>query len=237
VVPHEEIVTINVNGQPLVRITCLPSMLEELALGFAYNERLIDGMDEVAVVELCGSGRCVDVWLEHDVSIPRFRTITSGCSGGTTFDALVRDQYRVESDLHVSPEEVLHLLRQLSQSVTIYRQSGGLHGSALATKDAILFVAEDIGRHNTLDKIAGLCLREQCSCHECLLLTAGRISSEMVSKAARMGVPVLVSRTSPTSLAIELAQAWNITLIGYARRASLRVYTHEWRLASGALSP
>lgn len=229
-VPREEVVTLYVNGQPLVSIMCLPIQLEELAIGFLYSERLIDSIDDVAVAEVCGSQRCIDVWLEHDIDPPQFRAITSGCSGGTTFDDVVHEQHRVESSLHVTPADVLRLMGELSEQAVLYQKTGGLHSSALAEDGSLICVAEDIGRHNTLDKIAGLCLRKRHPCGNCLLLTSGRISSEMANKAARMGAPIIVSRTSPTSLAIELADAWNITLIGYAYGNSLRVYTGEWRL-------
>ncbi|MCJ7738520.1 MAG: formate dehydrogenase accessory sulfurtransferase FdhD [Anaerolineae bacterium] len=229
-VPREEDVTLYVNGQPLVSMMCFPTLLEELAIGFLYNERLIDSIDDVAVAELCGSRRCIDVWLEHDIDLPQFRTITSGCSGGTTFDDAVHEHSRIESDLRVTSDEALRLMDELSVQASFYQETGGMHSSALAEDGALVCVAEDIGRHNTLDKIAGLCLRKRLACDHCLLLTSGRISSEMVRKAARLGVPIVVSRTSPTSLAIELAHAWNITLIGYARGNSLRVYTGEWRL-------
>ena len=82
VVPMEELVTIYVNGKPLVNMMCTPVQLEELALGFLFNEKLIEGMDDVAVIEPCGGERCVDVWLEHDVDVPQLRIVTSGCSDG-----------------------------------------------------------------------------------------------------------------------------------------------------------
>ena len=236
-VPREEIITLYVNGQRLVSMMCLPTLLEELAIGFLYNERLIDSIDDVAVAELCGSRRCIDVWLEHDVVFPEFRAITSGCSGGTTFDDVVHEYHRVESDLRVTPGEVLRMMDELSKQALLYQKAGGMHSSALAENGGLVCVAEDIGRHNTLVKIAGLCLLKRHPCGDCLLLTSGRISSEMINKAARMGVPIVVSRTSPTSLAIELAHAWNITLIGYAYGDRLRVYVGEERLVSGADSP
>jgi FdhD protein len=235
-VPREEVVTLYVNGQPLVSMMCLPTLLEELGVGFLYNERLIESIDDVVVAELCGSRRCVDVWLEYDIDFPQFRVITSGCSGGTTFDDVVHEHHRVDSSLRVTPEEVLRLMAELSEQALLYQEAGGMHSSALVENGDLVCVAEDIGRHNTLDKIAGLCLRNRHPCGNCLLLTSGRVSSEMANKAARMGVPIVVSRTSPTSLAIELAHAWNITLIGYAHGNSLRVYTGEWRLISGAES-
>lgn len=235
VVPTEAMVTLHVNGEPLVRLICTPTQLKDLALGFLFNEGLIDDLDDVAVAELCGDGDGVDIWLEHDIERPELRTITSGCSGGTTFEEVRHSQHAVESGLVITAEDVTALMEGLSDAASVYRRAGGVHTAALAfpeREDPLTCVAEDVGRHNTLDKIAGACLREGTSTRGGVLLSSGRISSEMVSKAARMGVPVVVSRTSPTSLSIELARAWRIALIGYTRRRSFRVYTGEDRVVA-----
>jgi len=232
VVPAEEMIALHVNGQPLVSLMCTPTQLEELALGFVFNEGLIEELDEVAVLELCGGGRCVDVWLAHDIEPPKLRVITSGCSGGTTFEDVTRAHYRVESGMRVTPQQVAGLMQEFSRVTALYRRAGGVHGAALAEGEEVLCVAEDVGRHNALDKIAGACLRKGHSPKDRILLATGRISSEMVSKVARMGVPIVISRTSPTSLSIQLAQAWGITLIGYTRRRSFRVYAGAERVVA-----
>ena len=234
VVPVEAAISLVVNGQTLVNLMCSPSHLEDLAIGFLFNEGLIESLDDVAVVELCADGRSIDIWLEHDIDVPRVRSITSGCSGGTTFGAQGDRAPRVESSLVIAPDLVTTLMGKLSKEATLYRRAGGVHVAALALLDQenpLVCVAEDIGRHNTLDKMAGACLREGRSVEDGVVLTSGRVSSEMVVKVARMGAPVVVSRTSPTSLSVELAEASGITLIGYTRRRSFRVYTGAERLA------
>jgi FdhD protein len=230
VVPVEELITIYVNGQPLVNLMCTPVQLKELALGFLFNEGLVEKMGDVAVLELCGGGRCVDVWLEHDVEVPELHVITSGCSGGTTFEDVARTQHWVESNLRITPHQVTQLMEGLLNAAAIYNRAGGIHTAALANEDRVLFAGEDIGRHNALDKVAGMCLRQDHPMHDHILLTSGRISSEMVNKVARMGIPIVISYTSPTSLSVQLAQAWGITLIGYTRRRSFRVYAGEDRV-------
>ena len=112
----------------------------------------------------------------------------------------------------------------------LYRLSGGVHASALSDTKNLLVVAEDIGRHNTLDKIQGECLLRGLSTRDRLLLSTGRVSSEMLLKAARMQVPVVVSRHSPTGRAISLARDLGIALVGYARGSRLSVYSHPERL-------
>ena len=237
VVPVEEVITLHVNGQPLVRLMCTPVLLEELALGFLFNEGLIEEIDdvgEVKVLALRDGQRWLDVWLGHEIEPPNLRAITSGCSGGTTFEPAGNP---IESNLRVTPQQVARLMAEMSRSADLYHRVGGVHVAALAEGERLLCVAEDIGRHNAVDKIAGFCLRQGLPMQDRILLSSGRISSEVVNKAARMQVPVVVSRTSPTSLSVQLAQAWHITLIGYTRRHSFRVYAGEERLLAPECPP
>ena len=238
VVPAEGVITLEVNGEPLVRLMCTPTRLEDLAVGFLFNEGLIRGMDEVAVVELCGGGDGVAVWLEHGVDAHGMRSITSGCSGGTTFEDLRAAQHKIESAATVTPAQVTALMEGLADSASLHRRAGGVHAAALTDGDGgeLVCLAEDVGRHNTLDKIAGSCLRRGIATPGGVLLTSGRVSSEMVNKAAHMEVPIIISRTSPTGLSIELAEAWGMTLVGYTRRKSFRVYAGEERIVAESSS-
>jgi FdhD protein len=233
VVPAEELISVYVNAQPLVSLMCTPCQLKDLALGFLFNEGLIEGMEDVAVIGLCRGGRCVDVWLNHDIEFPQLRVITSGCSGGTTFEDVSTAHHSVRSDRSITPEQVTELIEALSDAADLYKRAGGIHAAALADGERLLLTAEDVGRHNALDKIAGASLRSGRSMRDCILLTTGRVSSEMVNKVARMAVPIVISRTSPTSLAVQLAQAWGITLVGYTRRRSFRVFSGAERIAVG----
>ncbi|HEY75819.1 MAG TPA: formate dehydrogenase accessory sulfurtransferase FdhD [Thermoflexia bacterium] len=231
-VPREERVVLYVNGREWVGWMCTPTWLEELAVGFLFNEGFIDGMEEVAHVRVCGSGRCVDVWLEKDVDLPGLPTVTSGCSGGTTFETVKEEREPLTSRVNITPERVVWWMQRLHRAADLHRAVGGVHTSALAEGDRLVHIVEDVGRHNTVDKLAGYCLRRGLPTRDRILLTSGRVSSEMLAKAARMGTPVVISRTSPTSLAVDLARAWNITLIGYARGRGFRVYAGEHRIRS-----
>jgi len=126
--------------------------------------------------------------------------------------------------------QVVRLMRRLQEAAVLYRRVRGLHTSALAEGEGLLCVAEDVGRHNTVDKLAGLCLRQNQPLRDRILLTTGRVSSEMLVKAARMGTPVVISLSSPTSLSVELARLRNIALIGYARGDRFRVYAGAHRV-------
>jgi FdhD protein len=136
--------------------------------------------------------------------------------------------------LVVAPGEVLALMKQLYQHQSLFQQCGGIHSSALGDRKQIMAVAEDIGRHNTLDKIIGECLMRKLSTQNGILLTTGRISSEMLLKAARMQAPIVVSRGSPTERAISLGHELGITVIGYARGRRLSVFSTKERLLAAA---
>ncbi len=226
--PGEMALTISVNRQELVIILCTPTKLNCLVLGFLYAEEIISGMDDVASIKVCEEESLADVTLSNSgYVLPTKRTLTSGCGGGSTFKAQGK---KVDSDLAVTPKEVLSMMKQLQEQMKLYRLCGGVHASALSDTKNLLAVAEDIGRHNTLDKIQGECLLRGLSTRDRLLLSTGRISSEMLLKAAKMQVPVVVSGHSPTGSAVSLARDLGIALVGHARGSRLSVYSHPERL-------
>jgi FdhD protein len=226
--PKETALAIHVNRKELVTILCTPAKLNCLVLGFLYTEGIISGMGDVASMKVCEEDFSVDVMLnDPDYELPKQRTLTSGCGGGTTFKT---EGKKVDSDLLTTPEEVLSLMKQLQKQMDLYRMCGGVHASALCDTKNLLVVAEDIGRHNTLDKIQGECLLKGLSTKDRLLLSTGRVSSEMLLKAVKMKAPVVVSRHSTTERAVSLAQDLGITLVGHARGNSLSVYSHPDRL-------
>ena len=225
-------VSLTVNGQVWLTFMCTPVNLEALAVGFLYNEGILESMDEVEDVRVCEHGDNVDVWLNRTVEQPKSWRRTSGCTGGVTaVDLLARPNVSFNGDQpKVPPEAIGHLVEMLFDSQELYRETGGVHTSALSDGEKILLSAEDIGRHNTLDKIAGLCLMNNIWPETRILITTGRISSEMLQKAARLEVPILISRTSPSSLSIEMAERYGITLIGYARKHRFNVYSNSQRV-------
>jgi FdhD protein len=225
-------VSLTVNGEAWVSFMCTPILLEAMAVGFLFNEGVIDSMEEVADVRLCEHGDNVDVWLTHSPEKPTKWTRTSGCSGGmTAVDSITRPRSASAPNGLVLPATAIsHLVEILLDAQDLYRETGGVHTSALTDGERILLSAEDIGRHNTLDKIAGQCLMQNVWPERRILITTGRISSEMLQKAVRLSASILVSRTSPSSLSIELAEKWGITLIGYARRNRFNLYAHPERI-------
>jgi FdhD protein len=133
-------------------------------------------------------------------------------------------------EVFFSPSQISRLVITLLEAQKLHRLSGGVHASAVSDGEKLLLSCEDVGRHNTLDKLSGRMLLESITAPRHMILTTGRISSEMLQKSARMGTPVVVSCTSPTSTAVQIAEAWGITLIGYARKERFSVYAHSHRV-------
>jgi FdhD protein len=228
----EKAVSLTVNGDVWLTFLCTPVRLDALALGFLYNENLIQSYEDVASVRVCPTNDNVDVWLRQSIDRPKTWQRTSGCTGGFTSRHLEDEDKRVAlaDEECLSPEDIQSLIRQLLGSQELYRQVGGVHTSGLSNGKEILVVAEDIGRHNTLDKLAGICLLENIHAEPRVLITTGRISSEMLQKSARLGASIVVSRTSPSSLSVEFAERIGITLIGYAHHDRFNVYTYPNRV-------
>lgn len=223
-------VSLTVNGQVWLTFMCTPLDLEAMAVGFLFNEGLINTYADVATIRLCASGDNIDIWLNHPVEKPKKWNRTSGCSGGMTAVELSQDIKTITNGYLLPANQVGVLIGKLFDSQKIYRSTGGIHTSALCDGENILLSAEDIGRHNTLDKIAGLYLINKIKLFQRILLTTGRISSEMLQKSARMRASIVISRTAPSGLAVELADRYGITLIGYARRNQFKLYTHMDRI-------
>lgn len=237
----EKAVTLTVNGDEWVEFMCTPAHLDDLAIGFLYNEELITGVEDIADLRVCQTEDNIDVWLSSSIEKPMNWKRTSGCTGGFTsvdITQMTRHSSQKAKSLisTISAEEICSLSASLLSSQPIYSRTGGVHSSAISDGRTILHVAEDIGRHNTLDKLAGFALRNQLTPHQTIILTTGRLSSEMLQKAVRLNASIVISRTSPSSLSIDYADLLGVTLIGYARRNSFRVYTHHKRI-QGVRSP
>ena len=229
-ITEEVLLCIHVNGQELATFMCTPHDPDELALGFLRSEGIIHNLDEVRLLTVSASGTCVDIWLNRsDFELPKRRIITSGCGGGVTFNDLTLRQAPLNTRVTTTPQQIFERMRDVYQAGRLYRVTQGIHTSALSDGERLVLVAEDVGRHNTIDRLWGKAMKQNISTRGLILLATGRISSEMLAKAAKMEVPIVASRTSATSLSIALAQAWNITVIGYVRRNSLRVYTAPQR--------
>jgi FdhD protein len=228
----EQAVTLSVNGADWLTFQCTPATLQELAVGFLFNEAIIKAISEIEHARVCDDHSNVDIWLTHAAERPPTWQRTSGCTGGASA-TLPTDLAPLPVDWEVSPNALLAGMTALYQGEGLYQQYRGLHCSALFDGERIRLHAADIGRHNTLDKLAGMWMISGERVEKPTLLTTGRVSSEMLHKAARMGCGVVVSRTTPTRLAVRSAQALRVTLVGYARRDSFVIYAAPERIRAG----
>jgi FdhD protein len=225
-----------VNGAELVSVLCLNQYQEELALGFLYNEGVINSYVDIETISFNDKMLAVIINLKEGVIIDRqesLRSLTTGCGKCYTYiNPLKKSQYKtVESNVTYSINTILDSMNNFVTRSNIYIDVGGVHSVLLHTSDYEVLV-EDIGRHNCFDKITGLMLKENKLdlFSRAIVLVSGRISSEIMAKIIRMGVPVLVSKSTPTTAAVKLAKEHNVTLLGYVRKNGGFIYSCPERL-------
>jgi len=233
----DEVVTefplvITLDNHEVVTLLCSPTNLKYLAVGFLFSEGLIKSKDDIKEIIVDDERGMVRVETKGVVSQPSDkRLITSG--GGRAPFYHVQGQAKVKSNIEISAPEVLALLDEFVQRSAVFKATGGVHSAALCDTKRILVFSEDIGRHNAIDKIFGECMLEDIPTAGHLVITSGRVSSEIVLKVARRDVPLLISKAAPTNMGVRLANDLGITLIGFAREKRMNLYTNEWRLRGG----
>jgi len=235
-VVREVPLTISVNGKELITLLTTGDANRELAIGFLLSEGFLNSRSDLKSIRVDDDAGTAEVELAGDLTLTEKlwgkRAVTSGCGKGATFYHLL-DSLRtrpVGSGMTVTPAQVYALMRELNRLSELYRETGGVHNSALGEGDRLLVFRDDIGRHNAVDKIRGACFFQDLPLENKVLVTTGRMSSEIVVKVAAMGVPVLISRSAATSLALDLADRSGLTLIGYVRGESMVVYTGKQRI-------
>jgi FdhD protein len=227
-----------VNGTELVSVLCMNQYQEELALGFLYNEGVINSWSDIENIYFNDKMLAVIINLKAGVIIDRqesLRSITSGCGKCYTYiNPLKKSQYKeVESNATYSIKTILDMMNDFVTRSEIFATVGGVHSVLLHTADYEILI-EDIGRHNCFDKITGLILKENKLdiFGQAVVFVSGRISSEIMTKIIRMGVGVLVSKSTPTTAAVKLAQQHNVTLLGYVRASGGYIYSCPERLVT-----
>jgi FdhD protein len=228
--------TVSVNGKELITLLTTGDANRELAVGFLLSEGFLQNSEDLKSIRVDDEAGTAEVELTTDLDLTEKlwgkRTVTSGCGKGATFYHVLDSiqAKAVSSDLTVTPALVYAMMKELNRLSDLYRETGGVHNSGLADTEKILIFRDDIGRHNAVDKIRGACFLEEIPLADKIIITTGRMSSEIVVKVAKMGVPILVSRSAPTSLALDLAERVGLTLIGYVRGEKMTVYTGEQRV-------
>jgi len=230
--------TIILNNRELVTLLCSPGDIEYLAIGFLSSEGLVKGRDEIKKITVDDQRGVVRVETEADKEFANEllfkRLITSGCGRGASFysAADAEGQVKVESQIGISTFEVFALVKEFQHRSEVYRTTGGVHSAALCDNKGILIFSEDIGRHNAIDKIFGRCILRDIPTDNRIIITSGRISSEILLKVARRNIPVIISKSAPTNLGVRLADDLGITLIGFVRGKRMNAYTNDWRIVT-----
>lgn len=244
----EEPMEVRVNGAPFAVIMRTPGADQELAAGFLLAEDVIRGNHELGTIELCedttdeARGNVLSVTVTGE-AIERLATrlgerrqvmMTASCGlcGRRTIDSLRARVESVDGQWTISSTLISTLPIRLREAQAVFESTGGLHAAGLFGIDGVVqVIAEDVGRHNAVDKIVGRRLIEdRLPLNEALLIVSGRTSFELVQKALLAGVPLVAAVSAPSSLAIELAQAAGITLCGFVRGDTFNVYAHAHRI-------
>ena len=230
----EESLTLFVGGRELVSLLYTPPMAVELAVGYLLSEGIIDSKENIKSL----SRKKGAIVLELEGDLPEqpsnaVRTLTSGCGGGITFTYPkgLKGIRKVASKLVLSHEAITSLAAKFRTASKLFEETGGVHSAALSDGAKFLAFADDIGRHNAVDKVFGRCLMEGIDTKDKVLLTTGRVSSEILLKSAKRKVPVIVSRGAPTTLAVSLAEKLGVTLVCFVRGRRMNVYTHIERVS------
>ncbi len=236
-VAKEQPLTIFLDDEELVTLLCTPSDLKYLAAGFLFSEGIIQTREDIHSLVVDEPRGMAWVKTGGDKEFVRElvskRLVTSGCGAGATFYR-IGDKVRcsmVTSRASFPPGDISRLMREVQHMAGVYRSTGGVHSAALSDGERVLAFCDDIGRHNAVDKVFGKCLLEGIEVKDRLIVTSGRVSSEVLLKVAVRSVPVIVSRAAPTVLAVRLADQLGVTLVGFARGARMNIYTHEGRVA------
>ncbi|PDY00228.1 formate dehydrogenase family accessory protein FdhD [Bacillus pseudomycoides] len=234
----ESPVTIKLNGEEYVTVVCTPNYIEDMIIGFLISEGIIASYENID-----------ELWIQKDKGVAHVKTsqinplyqtlynkryVTSCCGKSRQGFVFVNDAAKAKTlhDIHVTitPEECFHLMSTLQQSSTTFRQTGGVHNTALCDRNTVLISRMDIGRHNALDKIYGHCLRNNISVKGKIIAFSGRISSEILLKVSKIGCEIVLSKSAPTKLALQLAHDLGITVVGFIRNDSCNIYTHPERV-------
>ena len=226
--------TIKVDDAEVVTLMTLGTYPEKLTLGYLRNQRLIDDINEVAEVRVDWDRETVDVLTSHGDGIVDLhekiakRTVTSGCGQGTIFSCTLDKLYDTRLPrVEIYQSTIYALLKTINSYNEIYRAAGAVHGCALCEGSQMLYFVEDVGRHNATDTIAGEMWLEGMGGNDKIFYTTGRLTSEIVMKAAHMGVPILISRSGITHMGLELAQDLGVTMIARAKGRHFLVYNGE----------
>ncbi|WP_088035971.1 formate dehydrogenase accessory sulfurtransferase FdhD [Evansella clarkii] len=228
--------TVYVNGEEFATMVCTPTNMEELIVGFLASDGLIRFPDEIESLSIDESKGFAYVDLKNksisgdSFSNKRFIGSCCGKSRQFYFQHDAKTAKTITSRTTITVENCIKLMREMQEGSSDFQETGGLHNTALCSTEGVILSRSDIGRHNALDKIYGHCLLNNVSLKEKIIVFSGRISSEVLLKVSKIGVGIILSKSAPTTLAIELAEDLGITAVGFVRGNRLNIYSHPDRI-------
>lgn len=243
-VAEEKPLHLFLNQTHYVTILCYPTLLKELAVGYLLSEGLLRSVDEISKITVEKTGRC-KVELRKDIEVdkritasqPFARLVLTAC-GSPDYWPLTKliDRLglrRATSNLNVRAEVISNAVKELNTLAQTFRKTGGVHIAALYKPDGDLIAyAEDVGRHNAVDKVIGICALKGIDFTECFLSSSGRLTGDIILKAARMGIPIVASLAAAVDSGIQVAKQTRLTLIGFVRGNRMNVFTFPDRVLS-----
>lgn len=235
VVVAEQALHLTINGEPLATLMCLPEAIKELVTGFLISEGLVRTPEEILSFRLSQEGDQALVQLSEKADLPLRlygnRTVNIGCGSPSLFPRTL-DSIRtgtVPSSAPVPCHVLVRAMRDFQGLSSLHGKTGGVHSAAILRGGEIYCFREDVGRHNAVDKVAGRVALDGVNPLECALLSSGRISSDLATKAAVHGIPVVASRSAPTARALEICRLLGIGLAGFVRGTGMNIYSGEQR--------
>ncbi|MCM3584866.1 formate dehydrogenase accessory sulfurtransferase FdhD [Mesobacillus maritimus] len=240
----EQPFTIKLNQTEFATLVCTPEYIEDLVVGFLASEGVIRTIADIEDLWIQEREGFVHVKTNYtNILYKKFhskRYITSCCGKsrqGFVFfnDARLSRNFN-QINVQLSVNDCFRLMEELHSSSEVFKETGGVHNAALCTKDGVVLSRLDVGRHNALDKLYGYCLRHHISLKDKVIVFSGRISSEIITKVAKIGCEVVLSKSAPTELALDLAEELGMTTVGFIRKNSLNVYTRPDRIVETFLN-
>lgn len=235
-VVKEYALTIMLDGEEFITLLCTPSSLDCLTVGFLLSESIIKSKADIKKIRIDEEKGIAEVnTIESSLIAKKLhgkRTMTTGCGKGSTFYNAVDSLNckKVSKGVELSASTILELMRDFNKRSELFLNTGGVHSVALGAGTGILLFHEDVGRHNAMDKVVGEASLKGIELSDKIVLTSGRVSSEMLIKAAKGQIPVIVSRSAPTDLAVELSDQLGITIVGFARGHRMNIYSNPERI-------
>jgi len=232
--PEEFPIKLTVNGRELATLVGSPHELRFLVAGFLRTQGFVREIGDFLTLGVCDDSGEASVRIRGELPERLTPVLTSGCGTGVTFTFNAGPPQTAAPEATFTAEAIFAAMREMARLSDRYGRHGGIHSAAVSDGTRILLHAEDLGRHNTIDRLAGQALFTGVDLAGCLLLTSGRVSSEMASKAASLGVALIASRTSPTNMAVRICREAGIGLVGYVRGESFRIASCPERINMSA---